>query len=308
MLPEAKSNFSHYFWTKAAMFTMLTAAFAVCGCAQKSLPACIPCDLEQFSPTDTVCLNPEPVFCTSQTDALALTEELTAKAKTLQLEPTPTKAVKASSGSKSSSSKPGISTLKTMSLSDIYKINKDIYGKLKVPGAGINELVVLTKNHNDYYRYNFYKVYDRYGTIFADRQTSRDVLNRNTVLYGHNRGKYSQNYKMFGTLTYFRSKSFTRDNPYIYLETFHGKYKFQIFSVQLREDYIPKERYIENYMRTDFGTNEQMAEFLNVMKSKSLFDTGVNVSGSDNIITLVTCVYDFEGAKLIVMGKLVGTY
>ncbi len=310
MLFEENCRCSRNFWIKAAILATIAAALALFGCGEKILPACIPTELEQFAPTDTmVCLNINPAFCTPQTEALALTEELTAKAKSLQAEPTPTKVVKASSSSsKSSSSKPSISTLKGMSLDDIYKINKDIYGKLKVPGAGINELVVLTKNHNDYYRYNFYKVYDRYGTIFADRQTSRDALNRNIVLYGHNRGMYSQNYKMFGTLTYFRSKSFTKNNPYIYLETFHGKYKYQIFSVQLREDYIPKERYIENYMRSDFGTDAQMAEFLNVMKSKSMFDTGVSVSGSDCIITLVTCVYDYDGAKLVVMGKLIGTY
>jgi len=311
MSSKAKFHFLHVFWIKTVVFAALTAALALFGCGEKVLPACIPIELEYFSPTDTmVHLNVEPNFSTSQTDAVALTQKLTAEARALQLEPTPTKVVKAPSSSKSSgsSSKPSISTLKTMSLDAIYKYNKDIYGKLKVPGAGINELVVLTKNELDYYRYNFYRVYDRYGTIFADNQTHRDVLDRNTVLYGHNRGMYSQNYKMFGTLTYFRSKSFTQNNSYIYLETFHGNYKFQIFSVQLREDYIPKERYIENYMRTDFGTDEQMAEFLNTMKSKSMFDTGVSVSGSDYIITLVTCVYDYDGAKLVVMGKLIGTY
>jgi len=295
---------------KAGIFVLLTGALALFGCGEKIIPACVPTELEQLAPTDTLtCMALEPSYCTPQTDALALTKELTADAHALQLEPTPTKVVKAaSSSSSSSSSKPSISKLKTMTLDEIYKINKDIYGKVKVPGADINELVVLTKNENDYYRYNFYKVYDRYGTIFADNQTSRDYLDRNTVLYGHNRGKYSQNYKMFGTLTYFRSASFTKSHPYIYLETFHGNYKFQIFSVQLREDYIPKERYIENYMRTDFATDSQMGDFLSVMKSKSMFDTGVSVSGSDYIITLVTCVYDFEGAKLVVMGKLVGTY
>jgi len=310
MIFEVKCRCSRDLLAKSVVFAVLTAAFALFGCGEKALPACIPTELPKMAPTDTLTrLDLDPDYCAPQTDALALTQQLTAKAKSLQLEPTPTKAVKASSSSGSSrSSKPGISTLKGMSLDDIYKVNKDIYGKVKLPGAGINELVVLTKNHNDYYRYNFYKVYDRYGTIFADRQTHRDSLDRNTVLYGHNRGKYSQNYKMFGTLTYYRSKSFTRDNPYIYLETFHGKYKFQIFSVQLREDYIPADRYIENYMRTDFGSNEQMEEYLNVMKSKSLFDTGVSVTGSDYIVTLVTCVYDFEGAKLVVMGKLIGTY
>ncbi len=309
MLSEVKCRFSRGLWTKVAVFAGLTAALALFGCGEKVLPACIPAKLEQPAATDTVaCLNLTPGYCTAQTEALSLTDELTAKAKSLQLEPTPTKVVKASSSSGSSSSKPGISTLKGMSLDAIYKVNKDIYGKVKLPGAGINELVVLTKNENDYYRYNFYKVYDRYGTIFADNQTHRDSLDRNTVLYGHNRGMYSQNYKMFGTLTYYRSKSFTKDNPYIYLETFHGKYKFQIFSVQLREDFIPADRYIENYMRTDFGTDAQMEEFLNTMKAKSMFDTGVSVTGSDRIITLVTCVYDFTGAKLVVMGKLIGTY
>jgi len=310
MLSGTKCNLLHGCWIKAAVFMMLFAAFTLFGCGEKVTPVWMPTELEQQEPTDTLtCLDLTPDFSTSQADVLTLTEELTADAQAIQLEPTPTKkVVKSSSSSSSSSSKPSISKLLTMSLDDIYKVNHDIYGKVRVPGADIYELVVLTDDELDYYRYNFYKVYDRYGTIFADSQTHRDYLDRNTVLYGHNRGKYSQNYKKFGTLTYFRSKSFTAAHPYIYLETFHGNYKFQIFSVQLREDYIPADRYIENYMRTDFYTDEQMEEFLNVMKSKSMFDTGVSVSGSDYIITLVTCVYDFDGAKLVVMAKLVGTY
>ncbi len=50
-----------------------------------------------------------------------------------------------------------------------------------------------------------------------------------------------------------------------------------------------------------------MNTWINNVKALSMYDTGVSVSGTDKVITLITCVYDYDDAKLIVMGKLINT-
>lgn len=205
--------------------------------------------------------------------------------------------------------KPTIAQLKSLSVDELKKLNNDTYGKIRVPSVNICEPIVLTPNSKDYYRYDFYGTYDRYGTVFAQPGTSWDRLDANTVIYGHNRGKSSQNYKMFGTLTYFAQKDYAVKNPYFYLDTVHGSYKFKIFSVYIY-DSSKATPYEYNYTRTRLSGFEDKNTFFNNLKSLSMYDTGVTVNGNDTIATLMTCIYRVSGmgednGRLVIVGKLV---
>ena len=41
------------------------------------------------------------------------------------------------------------------------------------------------------------------------------------------------------------------------------------------------------------------------MKSQSDFQSDVEVTGNDRVITLSTCTYEYDNARYVVMGKLV---
>ena len=72
---------------------------------------------------------------------------------------------------------------------------------------------------------------------------------------------------------------------------------WQIFSIYK----IEAESY---YITTDFSTNKSFKEFADVMKSRSIYDFGVDIDETDKMLTLSTC-YNDKGTRLVVQAKLV---
>ncbi len=64
------------------------------------------------------------------------------------------------------------------------------------------------------------------------------------------------------------------------------------------------DNYMFNIMVTDFSTDEKFTGFVEEAKKRSIINTGVSVQPDDKLITLVTCTYDFDDARLIIMGRL----
>src|SRR5699024_1311691 len=93
---------------------------------------------------------------------------------------------------------------------------------------------------------------------------------------------------------------FFNDHHTFEFDTLHGSYKAEVFSVyNTLTDF--------NYIETDFENSEQYKELLFKMQDKSRFDTNVELSADDQIITLSTCDYelDADNGRLVLHAKLV---
>ena len=75
-----------------------------------------------------------------------------------------------------------------------------------------------------------------------------------------------------------------QDNPdkYVDLTTSTTKKKYEIFSV-----YVEPEDY--SYMNINFSSDSEYLNHLKKLKSKSMYDTGVEVTSNDEILILQTC-------------------
>ena len=104
---------------------------------------------------------------------------------------------------------------------------------------------------------------------------------------------------MFGSLTNALNPSWytNTDNQIIQLSTLKYNTMWQIFSVYK----IEAESY---YITTDFSDNDSFATFANTMRSRSIYDFGVNITSNDKLLTLSTC-YNDNGVRLVVQAKLV---
>ena len=72
----------------------------------------------------------------------------------------------------------------------LKKTNKDIYAWIDVPGTKVNYAVVQSSGKKDdlfYLEHNIYGNYEFSGSIFSQRQNSKNFSDPVTVLYGHNR-------------------------------------------------------------------------------------------------------------------------
>ena len=177
----------------------------------------------------------------------------------------------------------------------LLAINKDTVGWLTVNHTNIDYPVVLYKNNDYYLKKDYYQNNNRHGWIFMDYRNSIEHLGRNTIIYGHNLA----NQKMFGTLRYALNSSwYTKSsNQIITFNTLYTNMKWQIFSIY-------KVPVTNDYLTTDFRNNDEYLEFLNMIKSRSIYDFKQELTIDDKILTLSTCSNGHD-QRLVVHAKLI---
>ena len=63
--------------------------------------------------------------------------------------------------------------------------------------------------------------------------------------------------------------------------------------------------YLFNYMFANLSSEEVLESYLGEIKQRSLYYPEVDIALSDKILTISTCVYDFDEARLIILARMV---
>ena len=101
---------------------------------------------------------------------------------------------------------------------------------------------------------------------------------------------------MFRHLQDYDTREFWKNNPYFYIYTVDGRIlKYHTYSAGQVVDTS------ESY-QTTFETDEEYQEFLNMTQSTSLYNTGVEVTTADTIVTLSTCTSASDNHRFVVRG------
>lgn len=163
---------------------------------------------------------------------------------------------------------------------ELINQNEDTVGWIKVNNTNINFPIVKTSNNSFYLKHNFKKQYNSAGWIFADYTNNFETLDKNTLIYGHNR----RNNTMFSSLkSLLNPEWFNKDsNKYFYFCTENSNYIAKIFSVYK----INQSKLI---LYNSFENEETFNNFITSIKQKSIYDFNLEVSYDENIITLCTC-------------------
>lgn len=171
--------------------------------------------------------------------------------------------------------------------------NKDIVGWIYCEGTPINYPVVQANDNNYYLRRLLDGTYNIAGTIFMDYRNSADLTDLNTIIYGHN----MRNGTMFGSLANYLQQDYYEEHPVIYYLTPRQSYEIQLAAGFVTEAWsniysIPQTRAEQN-------------ELLQEIASKSRFKAKICLEEGDKIVTLSTCAHDFDGARYVVIGKVI---
>ena len=111
-----------------------------------------------------------------------------------------------------------------------------------------------------------------------DEGASADFSDWNTFLYGHN----MKNGSMFGKLKQFvRDEALCESNPYFYLFTKEGAYRYRIVSYYVTEDGS------DTYVLPDSA--EQAAQYLERVRAKSPYRCEDALPEGAPVVTLSTC-------------------
>lgn len=167
--------------------------------------------------------------------------------------------------------------------------NNDYSFWLNITNTNINYPVVQGIDNEFYLNHNFYKEDSISGSLFIDYQNNIES-DKNIVVYGHN----MRNNTMFNNLSLFKEEKFFYNNEIRIIKG--GKeYKYEVFSV-----YVLSEN--EANFKLSFNNNTDYLNYMNTISNKSIFSKDVEFNPSKEMITLVTCSYEYDGARTVVHG------
>lgn len=184
---------------------------------------------------------------------------------------------------------------------DLYAINQDIVGWINIDGMSISYPVTQASDDTYYLKHNFYKEDSKYGCIFMSAANSITSLDKNTVIYGHT----MRDGQMFAALHNYKSVDGFLASPIIEYNTLYKDYKFKVYAVYITNgDSSGDNGNLLDYTFTDLTTEEAFAGYVAQLNQRQLYDTGVDIKPDDKLITLSTCTYEFDNARLVVVGRL----
>jgi len=177
----------------------------------------------------------------------------------------------------------------------LKSINNDLVGWLYIPGTTIHYPIVQGADNDFYLRRTFEGANNSCGCIFMDMHNKADFTSDNTIIHGHN----MRNKTMFGTLREYENKSYWEAHPYIWIIKEKTAMKYEIFSSGITT--TAGDVYV-----IEFGSKESFENYiLKRTKTDVFYETGVEVTTDDRLLTLSTCTSDTETGRRVVQAKFV---
>lgn len=183
---------------------------------------------------------------------------------------------------------------------EIAKENPDFAGWISIEGTHIDYPIMQTPWDPEYYLHrNFVGEYSYAGVPFVgigDLKTE----NKDIFIYGHN----MRNGTMFADLLKYEKEEFWKAHPSICLDTLWEKRQYEIFSVLYakEEDWGVGSNALFALVDKK-SLSEQKAYFLK-LKKHGIYETGILPNGNAPRLYLVTCSYQINGGRFVVVGRL----
>ncbi len=179
---------------------------------------------------------------------------------------------------------------------EIYEMNPDMAGWIKIEGTKVNYPVMHTPHSKDFYlRRNFEKQKNTHGCIYAQEECDLNAPSDNITIYGHN----MRNGTMFAALKNYIHKDFWEKHPLIQFDTLTEHHTYKIFAVFKTTASEGKGFRYHNFI--DAKNQAHFVEFVSGCKNLSFYDTGITPQYGDKLICLSTCEYSQPNGRLVVV-------
>jgi len=173
--------------------------------------------------------------------------------------------------------------------------NEDFIAWLQIPGTTVDYPVVLSNDTDYYLEHTFAGKKSYLGTLFSLEKTDYRTPGRNIAIFGHHIRSNSQ--VMFSPLLSYKKQSFNAEHKTIHLDSLYHSDTYIVFAViNMRSgDWDPS--------ATSFASDDDFLSFVHRARSQSLYETGVEVTAEDQILTLITCDRGYmpKYGRLVVM-------
>ena len=179
-----------------------------------------------------------------------------------------------------------------------YGKNPDLAGWLTVPGTRIDYPVMYSPDEPERYLHaNFEVGYSFAGLPFID--AACNVESGNRIIYAHNMLDGS----MFRTLLKYQQKDFWQRNPVISFSTLYEEQEYEVVAAFYDKVYKKTDTNFKFYQFYDTSDQSSFDEAMAYYREHALYDTGVTAQCGDEFITLVTCSYQTENGRFVVVAR-----
>lgn len=181
-------------------------------------------------------------------------------------------------------------------------VNPDIVGWITIPDTHINYPVVQTTDNTYYLTHNFEKAESKYGCPFLDADFAPSALGmQNAVIYAHS-STYG-NQIGFEGLDKYEDPNYFKAHPLVYYtqagDPTPSPTAYEIVGVlKVPADF--------DYRRPSFADQADFLQYYQAVLQNALYPTGYAVQPNDTIITLSTCSFDFDDARIAVIARRKG--
>ena len=175
--------------------------------------------------------------------------------------------------------------------------NPDVIGWIFFENESISYPILYSGDNVRYLRRTLDGKNASAGSIFLDGGNTPDFEDSRNVIYGHN----MKNRSMFGKLKYYmQEKEYYEDHQYFQILSEGVVYRYRIFS------YFDVEETETEMCRVDFTPEKEFSDFIGLLQSRSVRDTGIEVGQNDKVVTLLTCYT--PGKRTLVNAVRVDSY
>ena len=173
---------------------------------------------------------------------------------------------------------PHMEELAGTDLDALRQENEDVVGWIYIPDTKIHYPIVQGEDNEHYLTHTWNNKRNYVGAIFMETLNNPNLVNFNTIIYGHNMRDGS----MFAALQNYYTTEYWENHPYVYLVTDAGVLRYEIFSAYDAD--VESQTYALSFRQR--STRES---FIQMAVENSDFDTGIIPEHTDLILTLSTC-------------------
>ncbi len=185
----------------------------------------------------------------------------------------------------------------------LYRENQDFVGWIKIDDTLVDYPVMYTPDDNErgeyYIHRNYDKTYSAAGLPFIDRHCLPELPTDNVIIYGHNMNSGT----MFHDIIRYEDKEFYDSHKSFSYDTIYGDGTYEVIAAFYAEILPDDSDAFKYYEFVNAETKDEFMDFVENVKAMSIYDTKVDVSYGDKLITLSTCAYHVEDGRFAVVAK-----
>lgn len=185
--------------------------------------------------------------------------------------------------------------LASVDLEALRMVNAQVIGWLFIPGTNIDYPLVQGEDNQYYLEHTWDHEVSAVGAVFMEATNASDFSDYSTILYAHNLRAGT----MFSELHLYKEQSFWEENPYVYIVSDEGIFRYAIYAAY-EADVTGA-----TYWR-DVDSDLRKQEYVEYGLSCSIFDTGIRPNTDTPVLTLSTCTGYTYARRWVVQAVLEG--